>query len=101
MLFRSLVSLGLAEEDIKRNVMKLSGGQQQRVAIGRALVSKAPVILADEPTGNLDEKTAADIVDILKKAAHEDGKCVIVVTHSKDLANAADRVLNLKNRKLI
>ena len=81
--------------------MKLSGGQQQRVAIGRALVSKAPVILADEPTGNLDEKTAADIVDILKKAAHEDGKCVIVVTHSKDLANAADRVLNLKNRKLI
>lgn len=96
-----LVSLGLAEEDIKRNVMKLSGGQQQRVAIGRALVSKAPVILADEPTGNLDEKTAADIVDILKKAAHEDGKCVIVVNHSKDLANAADRVLNLKNRKLI
>ena len=89
-----------ATDHIHRNVMKLSGGQQQRVAIGRALVSHAPIILADEPTGNLDETTAADIIDILRQAAHENDKCVIVVTHSKQLAKQADVVLKLKDKKL-
>ena len=84
-----LLDLGLSKDEITRNVMKLSGGQQQRVAIGRALVSDAPVILADEPTGNLDEKTARDIIALLKKIAHEDNKCVVVVTHSKKLAEEA------------
>ena len=93
-----LEKMGLEKEEINRNVMKLSGGQQQRVAIGRALVSDAPVILADEPTGNLDEDTASDI---LKTAAHDKGKCVIVVTHSKQVAKAADVVLRLRNRKLV
>ena len=96
-----LEKMGLEKEEINRNVMKLSGGQQQRVAIGRALVSDAPVILADEPTGNLDEDTASDIIDILKTAAHDKGKCVIVVTHSKQVAKAADVVLRLRNRKLV
>ena len=95
-----LNELGLDNQQIRRNVMKLSGGQQQRVAIGRALVSEAPIILADEPTGNLDENTAQEIIDILKKVAVENNKCVIVVTHSNQLANAADVVLELKDKKL-
>ena len=95
-----LNELGLDNQQIRRNVMKLSGGQQQRVAIGRALVSEAPIILADEPTGNLDEHTASEIIAILKKLAKERNKCVIVVTHSKEVARAADTVLEINNKKL-
>ena len=96
---QQLEELGLSQEQAKRGVLQLSGGQQQRVAIGRALVSKAPVILADEPTGNLDETTAEEVVGILRDAARA-GKCVIVVTHSKQPAAEADEVLVLKGRKL-
>ena len=95
-----LMQLGLEGKQITRNVLKLSGGQQQRVAIARALVSEAPIILADEPTGNLDENTAMDIINILKSSAKERNKCVIVVTHSPQLASAADVVLELKGKKL-
>lgn len=95
-----LLELGLDRSQTRRNVMKLSGGQQQRVAIARALVSEAPVILADEPTGNLDEATAGEIIDVLKKLAKERNKCVIVVTHSKEVASAADIILELNNKKL-
>ena len=91
-----LERLGLTKEESKRNVLKLSGGQQQRVAIARALASEAPVILADEPTGNLDEDTAQDITDILKESAHKMNKCVVVVTHSGELAKQADVVFRLK-----
>ena len=76
---------------------QLSGGQQQRVAIARALASDAHVLLADEPTGNLDETTADEIIALLKKTAHELGKCVVVVTHSKHLAEEADEILEIKN----
>ncbi len=95
-----LLRLGLTAEEAKRNVMKLSGGQQQRVAIARALASDTPVILADEPTGNLDEDTAGEITGILKESAHGLNKCVIVVTHSNELAAQADVVLNLKRGSL-
>ena len=95
-----LTELGLDEEQIRRNVMRLSGGQQQRVAIARALASEAPIILADEPTGNLDEQTTTEIIEILKRSAHKNKKCVIVVTHSKEVAAAADQVLELKNKQL-
>ena len=81
--------------------MKLSGGQQQRVAIARTLVANSPVILADEPTGNLDSNTEEEIIEILKTSAHKHGKCVIVVTHSKDLANKSDVILELKDKKLV
>lgn len=96
-----LVNFGLSEQDTHRNVLQLSGGQQQRVAIARALVSDVPIILADEPTGNLDEDTADDIIKVLQQSAHKEGKCVIVVTHSKHLAKQADVVLELKNKQLI
>lgn len=95
-----LLELGLDESQINRNVLQLSGGQQQRVAIARSLVSEAPVILADEPTGNLDPKTAGDIIDLLKSLAQKTGKCVIVVTHSKEVAQASDIPLELKDKKL-
>ena len=95
-----LFELGLDKKQIKRNVMKLSGGQQQRVAIARALVSDAPIILADEPTGNLDSVTAGEIINILKTLAKDRNKCVIVVTHSKEVADSADIILELSGKKL-
>ena len=92
--------VSIPREDWKRNVLQLSGGQQQRVAIARALASEAKVLLADEPTGNLDEDTAGEIIELLKKTAHEMGKCVIVATHSKQLAEEADVVLEISQGKL-
>ena len=95
-----LAQMGIDEAQRKRNVMQLSGGQQQRVAIARALASKAPILLADEPTGNLDEDTANEIISIFQKLAHEQEKCVVVVTHSRELAGQADVVLRLKKGKI-
>lgn len=95
-----LLRLGLTKEEAKRNVLKLSGGQQQRVAIARALASDTGIILADEPTGNLDEETSAEITEILKECAHRMNKCVIIVTHSNELAKQADKVLRLKKGEL-
>ena len=91
-----LERLGLTRDESTRNVLKLSGGQQQRVAIARALASDAPVILADEPTGNLDADSARDITVVLKESAHAFGKCVVVVTHSAEAAKQADVVLEIK-----
>lgn len=90
-----LNSIGIGKELWKRNVLQLSGGQQQRVAIARALASNAKILLADEPTGNLDEATAWDVIDLLKRIAHEENKCVIVVTHSKELASEADSIIRI------
>lgn len=95
-----LERLGLKKDEISRNVLKLSGGQQQRVAIARALASDAPVILADEPTGNLDEDTAEEITAILKESAHTFEKCVVVVTHSGEVAKQADMVLEIRRGHL-
>lgn len=95
-----LERLGLAKDEVSRNVLKLSGGQQQRVAIARALASDAPIILADEPTGNLDADTAEEITAVLKESAHVFGKCVVVVTHSADVASQADVVMEIKRGHL-
>ena len=90
-----LQSVGISGEEAERRVLKLSGGQQQRVAIARALSYNPDVILADEPTGNLDEQTQDEILAILKDLAAQ-GKCVIVVTHSPAVAAAADEVYRLQ-----
>ncbi len=95
-----LSDLGLTADEGKRNIMKLSGGQQQRVAIARALASDAQVILADEPTGNLDVGTAGEIIEIFKNLAHQYNKCVIVVTHSQQLAQEADATYHFERGSL-
>ena len=91
-----LERMGLKQDEITRNILKLSGGQQQRVAIARALASDASIILADEPTGNLDADTAEEITAVLKESAHAYGKCVVVVTHDREVAKQADVVLEIK-----
>ncbi|MGM7268072.1 ATP-binding cassette domain-containing protein, partial [Erysipelothrix rhusiopathiae] len=95
-----LIELGIEPKDFKRNVLQLSGGQQQRVAIARSLASPAPFILADEPTGNLDEENATVIMDIFKKLANTQNKGIIIVTHSKSVAKLADVTLALSKNGL-
>ena len=76
---------------------ELSGGQQQRVAIARALIARPAVVFADEPTGNLDSKSASDVLDLLRRAVDEFGQTVIMVTHDAGAAAAADRVVLLRD----
>ena len=95
-----LEKMGLTKEEMKRNVLQLSGGQQQRVAIARALASEAPVILADEPTGNLDEDTAMSIMQILEDSVRQMNKCAVIVTHSNEIAKRADVVFQLRRGAL-
>lgn len=96
----TLHQVGLTDEEIDRNVLKLSGGQQQRVAIARALASAAPVILADEPTGNLDEDTAHDVTELLVERARSLNKCVIIVSHSNEVAAAGDVILRFSHGEI-
>lgn len=97
---RYLEKVGITAEEGKRLVGQLSGGQQQRVAIARALASESPIIMADEPTGNLDEETEEKIIEIFQNLAHKDNKIVIIVTHSRQVAKKADKVLTLRRGKL-
>ena len=96
----TLHQVGLTDDEIGRNVLKLSGGQQQRVAIARALASPAPVILADEPTGNLDEDTARDVTELLVERARSLNKCVIIVSHSNEVAAEGDVILRFSHGKI-
>jgi putative ABC transport system ATP-binding protein len=88
--YAALEKVGLNREEADRLVMRLSGGQQQRVAIARALASNVPIVVADEPTGNLDEDTEEKIIGLFRSLARDEGKIVIIVTHSKQVASAAD-----------
>ena len=90
-----LKKVGLSEEEANRRVLKISGGQQQRVAIARAIAYEPSIVIADEPTGNLDPENQDAIMEIFKSIAHNDDKCVIIVTHSQDVAKQADEVFEL------
>ena len=89
---KNLELVGIGEEKHRRYPSQLSGGEQQRVAIARALSSGAKILLADEPTGNLDGENSRNIVEILMRLAHEAGYCVVIVTHDPAIADAADVV---------
>ena len=95
-----LASIGITEGMYKQLPHMLSGGEQQRVAIARALASGSRIILADEPTGNLDTENCKNIVEILKRLAHEENCCVIIVTHDPTVAGESDVILNMRDGKL-
>lgn len=97
---RLLESVGIQKDQMKRFPSRLSGGEQQRVAIARSLASGAKVILADEPTGNLDSANTQNIINILCGIAHEKGYCVIIVTHDAEVAEQADVELRMRDGEL-
>lgn len=96
-----LEKVGIDAQTAHRKVLKLSGGEQQRVAIARALAHNPDIIIADEPTGNLDNETEDEILNILEALAHKEDKCIIIVTHSKRVANFADETWGLSKGNLI
>jgi ABC-type lipoprotein export system ATPase subunit len=92
--------VGLAQDRHERRPAKLSGGEQQRVAIARALANEPPIILADEPTANLDSKTGRLIVELLRSFRKE-GRTVIIATHDADIAAEADIILEMRDGRLV
>ncbi|MCC4313070.1 ABC transporter ATP-binding protein [Carnobacterium maltaromaticum] len=96
---KMLKKVGISEDLANKNVMKLSGGQQQRIAIVRAMCTDTELIVADEPTGNLDEETSRDIIHLFQELAHKENKCIILVTHEKEVANESDVCIQLKNKE--
>ena len=99
--YELLNKVGIDRETADRKILRLSGGEQQRVGIARALSHNPDVIIADEPTGNLDTETESAVLDILTKLAHEDGKCVIIVTHSENVTAIADEVIGIRAGRLM
>jgi len=96
-----LEKVGIDRETANRKILKLSGGEQQRVGIARALSHSPDVIIADEPTGNLDPETEQAVLEILSRLAHEDNKCVIIVTHSENVTAIADEVIGIRAGRLL
>ena len=85
----------------KRRVLKLSGGEQQRVAIARALITRPDIIFADEPTGNLDQKSGEKVIQILQYMKQEFGQTILLVTHDRDIAKQADRIIRIQDGRII
>ena len=99
---QQLASLGLGLEDKLKNMPNnLSGGQQQRVAIARALVSKPAIVLADEPTGNLDSRTSADVLGLLQRTSREFNQTLVMITHNDAIAQLADRIVRIEDGKIV
>ena len=93
-------TLGL-EEKLNSMPNNLSGGQQQRVSIARALISKPAVILADEPTGNLDSKTSGDVLSLLKLSGRKFNQTVVMITHNESIAQLADRIIRIEDGRIV
>ncbi len=96
-----LEEVGINESQMKRRPSKLSGGQQQRVAVARALANKPKLILADEPTGNLDSKTSDIVFDLLKNLSHKEKTTIIVVTHDNSISKKADQIIKISDGKIL
>ncbi|RJR08157.1 ABC transporter ATP-binding protein [Candidatus Parcubacteria bacterium] len=94
-----LNKVGINEKQSNQRVLTLSGGQQQRISIARALCCQSDFIVADEPTGNLDEDTAQEIVQLFKDLAHKENKCIIVVTHNNEIAAKSDVIVKINRGK--
>ena len=92
-----MLALGDKLQNMPNN---LSGGQQQRVAIARALVSKPAIILADEPTGNLDSKTSSDVLGLLKVTSQKFHQTIVMITHNSEIAQLADRIVRIEDGKI-
>ena len=92
--------LGL-EDKLKNMPNNLSGGQQQRVAIARALITKPAIVLADEPTGNLDSKTSTEVLGLIKRTSAEFRQTVVMITHNNDIARLADRIVRIEDGKIV
>ena len=99
--YKLLDKIGIDRETADRKILKLSGGEQQRVGIARALSHDPDIVIADEPTGNLDTETESQILDILSELAHNQDKCVIIVTHSKKVSAYADEIYGISDGKLV
>ena len=89
------------EDKLKNMPNNLSGGQQQRVAIARALVAKPAIVLADEPTGNLDSKTSADVMGLIKRTSYEFHQTVVMITHNNEIARLADRIVRIEDGRIV
>ena len=100
-IYGALSVVGIDKETAKRKANRLSGGEKQRIAIARALINNPEIILADEPTGNLDIENSNMIVDIFLKLAHEYDKCVIMVTHNPDIAKMCDVEYSISNKNIV
>ncbi len=100
-ILQLLQNVGIDEKTAFRKVLKLSGGEQQRIGIARALSHDPNILLADEPSGNLDQETEAEIIKILVDLAHNQNKCVIIVTHSKKVTKYADEIWGMSSGNLV
>ena len=97
----SIIKMLALEEKLTYMPNQLSGGQQQRVAIARALITKPAIVLADEPTGNLDSKTSANVLGLLKRTSMEFNQTIVMITHNNEIAQLADRIVRIEDGKIL